>query len=646
MTFRFDVEKPPFSFRLGGAHSNDLPGKWRKRESRVASPGGHTETFSFADAASNLEVTASVRRFDSMDAVDWVLEFRNVGQGDTPIISEVNALDWARSVPAGAQVLLHHAHGSECAMDDFVPRTDAINHGAKEIRLGPKGGRSSDGEMPFMNLATADGGLVLAVGWTGQWEAGLVRTADQVSIRAGMDRTHLFLKPGEHFRTPRILTINYQGSDWIVGNNLLRKIMLAYYTPRPNGELAVPPTAHMTMSSYHKTQRVSLENELQALAKAAELGLEAYWVDACWYGTGKEWWKEVGNWNIRKEVFPEGLKPIGDAAHKAGMKFILWFEPERVRLETKIAADHPEYLLRLPVEVEPHNALLNLGIPEAREYITNEMDKIIVESGVDVYRQDFNFGPLAYWNHADAPDRIGWTQAKHIEGLYAMWDELLRRHPGMTIDNCASGGRRIDLETCSRSYPLWRSDFSDAGGPSWGMGLQIGDQCQTAGLSPWVPLHEAAVWSFSPYAFRSAMSTGVVIYCSILDDDFPAADAKQALAELRSLRPYMLGDFYPQVPLTAAYHDWCAYQYHRPEEGDGFAVFLRRHESPFTAVKAALKGIDENADYWVSLSESFAESPERPMRGRMLTDLTVEISDKPGSVLVRYRKRCVAGART
>jgi hypothetical protein len=39
-----------------------------------------------------------------------------------------------------------------------------------------------------------------------------------------------------------------------------------------------------------------------------------------------------------------------------------------------------------------------------------------------------------------------------------MWDELRQRHPKLTIDNCASGGRRIDLETCSRSYPLWRSD--------------------------------------------------------------------------------------------------------------------------------------------------------------------------------------------
>ena len=636
ISFKFDASKLPFSFKLDGIDSSEFLGKWQVRKSEAVSVGGCTKTFSYSDAASDLAVIASVRFFDALDAVDWVIEFRNTGDKNTPIISDIKVLDWKWVVAVEEKLTLHHAHGSECVMDDFVPRTDDI-YAQRELILAPKFGRSCDGEMPFMNLQVADGGVVFAIGWTGQWESTFKRVDNQFGVRVGMDKTNLYLKPGEHIRTPRMLMINYAGSDRITGNNLLRKAILDYYTPRINGELAIPPTAHMTMSSYHKTQVVSLENELNALAKAASIGLEAYWVDACWYGSGNSWWEEVGNWNIRKDVFPNGLKPIGDAAHAAGMKFILWFEPERVRQKAAIATEHPEYLFQSPDD--PDNALLNLGMPEALEYITDAIDKIITESGVDVYRQDFNFGPLTYWDHADTPDRVGYAQAKHIEGLYAMWDELLRRHPGMTIDNCSSGGRRIDLEMCSRSYPLWRSDFSDVGGPGWGMGLQVGDQCQTAGLSPWVPLHTAAVWSFSPYAFRSAMSTGVVIYCSILTEDFPDEDAKMALAELRSLRPYYLGDFYPQVPLTANYHDWCGYQYHRPDENDGFAVFLRRHESPYETVNASLKGIEEDAEYMVSLSESFIESPRQVMSGKELANLKITIGEKPGSVLVRYSRK-------
>ena len=67
--------------------------------------------------------------------------------------------------------------------------------------------------------------------------------------------------------------------------------------------------------------------------------------------------------------------------------------------------------------------------------------------------------PRPFWDAADAPDRVGISEIKHITGLYAMWDALIARHPGLLIDNCSSGGRRIDLETISRSMPLWRSDL-------------------------------------------------------------------------------------------------------------------------------------------------------------------------------------------
>ena len=81
---------------------------------------------------------------------------------------------------------------------------------------------------------------------------------------------------------------------------------------------------------------------MAALPKAADLGAEAYWIDACWYGrSGREWWEEVGSWVVNREKFPHGLKPIADAAHQAGMSFILWFEPERVRRGSLIEQEHP-----------------------------------------------------------------------------------------------------------------------------------------------------------------------------------------------------------------------------------------------------------------------------------------------------------------
>ena len=71
------------------------------------------------------------------------------------------------------------------------------------------------------------------------------------------------------------------------------------------------------------------------------------------------------------------------------------------------------------------------------------------------------------------------TEIGHITGMYAMWDELLAKHPGLHIDNCASGGRRIDIETMARSFILWRTDH--------GTDDHLAEQAMTTGLSPWVP---------------------------------------------------------------------------------------------------------------------------------------------------------------
>ncbi len=479
--------------------------------------------------------------------------------------------------------------------------------------------------------------MLLAIGWTGSWKASFQQAAAGIQIQAGMIATHLKLFPGEKIRTPRIMLSAWQGSDVQAGQNHLRRLVLNHYSRKVDGAIVLPPLAHMTMSTYHKTSKTDEAYELKALERAAELGLEAFWVDACWYGSGRGWWEDVGDWQVRRASFPNGLKPIGDAAHAKGMKFVLWFEPERVRHDTPIALEHPDFLLHN--KQEPINLLLDLGNPQAWSYIVEVVSERIREGGVDIYRQDCNFDLAPYWAENDAADRIGISEIRHIEGLYAFWDELLRRFPKLAIDNCASGGRRIDLESTLRSFPLWRSDFSDVGALNLAAGqLQLGDQSQTTGLSRWLPLHSASIWSFTPYAFRSAMSIGLVVYCSMLDEDFPMETARLAFAELKRVRPYLLGDFYELIPLTVNDVDWCAYQFHRPDLEAGVALFFRRHSSPYSSVQVALHGLDSTAEYEFGSSETFAEPIYESVGGQRLTQLTVALETPLSSTLIYYRK--------
>src|SRR5271157_6564807 len=90
--------------------------------------------------------------------------------------------------------------------------------------------------------------------------------------------------------------------------------------------------------------------------------------------------------------------------------------------------------------------LFNLGLPAAREYMTRYLEAVIKEYGLDCLRIDYNIDPGPFWKLLDArdPDRSGMAEIRYVEGLYKMWDEILQAFPHLYIDNCASGGRRID----------------------------------------------------------------------------------------------------------------------------------------------------------------------------------------------------------
>ena len=148
--------------------------------------------------------------FAGHPAVEWVLQFRNGGKADTPILENILPLDLAVGVPDKGSVVLHHAHGSTCAATDFLPIDEPVPPAAK-IQLAPQGGRSSNDCLPFFNLQWPGGGLVGAIGWSGQWEMWLHRDqGPRLMLQAGQQKTHLVLHPGEAIRTPRVLLVSWE----------------------------------------------------------------------------------------------------------------------------------------------------------------------------------------------------------------------------------------------------------------------------------------------------------------------------------------------------------------------------------------------------------------------------------------------------
>jgi hypothetical protein len=157
-----------------------------------------------------------------------------------------------------------------------------------------------------------------------------------------------------------------------------------------------------------------------------------------------------------------------------------------------------------------------------------------------------------------------------------------------------------------------------------------------SGLSRFVAPHTGPVWAFDPYHIRSAMSTGFVVYCPLPEDDQSRQQLAAAVAEVQRLRPMLAGDFHSLLEPTLDPEAWSASQFHRPGEGDGVAVVLRRPASPDPDTRVSLRGIDPARRYRVTMSSDYQRAEPAEMAGADLVDLTVSIPSAPGAVLVEY----------
>ena len=147
-------------------------------------------------------------------ATELQFRLRAPEAGESPLYENLKAADFEVAFPADAAVMLHWSKGSHSEPRDFEPKANPLVVG-EIFSLESFGGRSSDGVMPYFNLAGEGGGLIVAIGWTGDWKASFELQANgTVRVTAGLKRTRFRLPPGEELQLPSLLVMNYEG-DWI-----------------------------------------------------------------------------------------------------------------------------------------------------------------------------------------------------------------------------------------------------------------------------------------------------------------------------------------------------------------------------------------------------------------------------------------------
>ena len=184
----------------------------------------------------------------------------------------------------------------------------------------PKGPVTGDlslerGQRQRRSPVGTNGGSIVGIGWTGQWAASFNSGSQSLQMRAGMERTHLRLLPGESIRSPRIMVLSWQGKDRIRGHNLLRSFILTHHTPRSKGKLPNVPVEAMPWGQFDYGNRATSENQIELLSlyRQKQMSVDTYWLDAGWFEGG--WPNGAGNWFPKKQAFPNGLRLLSDAVH-------------------------------------------------------------------------------------------------------------------------------------------------------------------------------------------------------------------------------------------------------------------------------------------------------------------------------------------
>ncbi len=559
-----------------------------------------------------------------------VLKLKNTGSSNSGRITAVKTLD--QEFFCSEAPCYHSLKGDSKGAESFLPIDIKLTGSYHEE---PLGGRSSNTTgFPYFDLSYDGKTDVFAIGWTGQWSKDILPTDFGFRVQIGLCDCDFYLLPGEEVRFPSVLI--YHGSDTAGARRAFRRLLQEQFSPKaPSLPVAVqcfdryfcPPTPDMPVDESWASEA----GQIRTMDAAAKIGhIDTLWIDAAWFTKG--FMGGVGNYSCA-EGFPNGLRPVADHAHKNGMRFLVWFEPERADRGTQW---HEIESNRLELnETYPHT-LINLGNDGARQRMEENLIRLIGDYGIDIYRQDFNVEPLPYWRAHDTEDRKGITEMKYVAGLYQMWDRLLATFPNLLIDNCASGGRRLDLEMCIRSVTLWRSD-TGCHGEDETLRVTVWNHNQILGLSEYIPYHACAIWEPDAYTVRSTATQGIACNFDIFNPDFDFALAQKSLGEVHRLKHYWNGDFYPLSQATLEETVWSAYQLSLGSSG---AVYIfRREKSEEPRMAFSLHAVDANKQYRLTFTdENFGTWEEIYSGESLLAGLEVTIAKARNSMVITYRE--------
>lgn len=348
------------------------------------------------------------------------------------------------------------------------------------------------------------------------------------------------------------------------------------------------------------------------MERASDMGVELFVLDDGWFANKYPRNSDnagLGDWDVNKKKLPNGVGGLVKAAQERKIKFGIWVEPEMVNPKSELFEKHPEWVIQLPhrqMRQERNQLGLDLANPAVQDYVIKCMDDLLSGNPDIAYvKWDCN---RTVWDPgspylSDANQKN--LHVDYVNGYYRIMDELVKRHPDVAFQACASGGGRADYGAMKYHHEFWVSDNTDPYERvfmQWGVGHLFPAMAMASHVTE-SPSHQTG--RVTPLKFRfdvaSSARLGFELQPQKLNEE-EVEFSKKALAEYKRIRPVVqMGDLYR---LRSPYESKEASLMYVKEDGDKqhavvFAYLLDRLNADSTS-PVKLKGLKADKRYKVT----------------------------------------------
>jgi len=506
----------------------------------------------------------------------------------------------------------------------------------------------------------AHSGWYAGIEFSGRVRISLTRAGEDVKTVLGLDpepgpfKTRLM--PGESFITPTVFLGAFRDGPDGAGNQLRPWVRAVLGNPLTWKDPRYPLLVN---NSWGSGMQVDEALALKMIGESKELGLEMFHLDAGWF-------RGVGDWVPDPRKFPHGLAALADEAHRQGLRFGIWTDWTQAALDTEPGAlnvNDPKVHDWLVSDMKPEwkpeefkGQTIDIGVPAARDWATNEVKRIVEDYHLDMLEHD---GYLVAQgcirtDHPHAPPDRSTMEIIHdwasdfvlasnstdvsyhaVRAYYDIYEKTRREHPGLLFEICNDGGRMVDFGSAAHGDYFSITDSYDPLSNRRAF-FDASHVLPAAMLESYVEKWPAPRLENFLYMLRSGMMgwTTVMTDTTAWTPEQHQA-ARQAFALYKSqLRPLIRDASLHHISDRPDGVHWDAVQYHDSARGKGVVYTFRGSMADEPEHKFMLAGLQPRRRYRLHFEDGSA--PDRVATGRELMEagLTVRLPDPLTSELV------------